>query len=380
MTEALTYIGLSQSLFVCLTTLSKRKKLAYDWILISWLLIIALKFLIILLTIFHGEFFDEQFSIGMIPLTFGPFLYLYAKYLTDMDRKFKHRDLIHFTPFVISTILYFVLFKEALFFKDYNFLLLDKYLMIRLIYASMFLITILAYTYLTFKRLSIYRNSLQNEFSFDNARNRLYWLNFIALLFVTTFAFYFILGGINAFSKYEVMPSEMISSIGLTILAFSVSYFAIRQPALFNKYEYQQSKIENEEVQEKKEEPKYEKSGLKNEDVISYSEMLLQFMTEEKPYLNPELTIQDLADKVGISKHNLTQVLNTHFGKNFFTFINDYRIKEFKQRLSLPKYEHLTLLAIAFDCGFNSKSSFNALFKQYTGKTPSEYKKELNSK
>jgi AraC-like DNA-binding protein len=98
-------------------------------------------------------------------------------------------------------------------------------------------------------------------------------------------------------------------------------------------------------------------------------------MQDEKPYLNAELTIQDLSSALNISKHHLTQVLNHSIGKNFFNFINEYRIEAVKKKIEDKKFAHLTLLAIAYDCGFNSKSSFNNIFKQYTGLTPSEYKK-----
>ena len=102
---------------------------------------------------------------------------------------------------------------------------------------------------------------------------------------------------------------------------------------------------------------------------------LLTYMRDQKPYLNPELTIVDLSVQLQVSKHHLTQVINNKVGKNFFNFINDYRIEAVKQKLKDPNMKHLTLLAIALDSGFNSKSSFNSLFKQYTGMTPTEWRK-----
>jgi AraC-like DNA-binding protein len=91
--------------------------------------------------------------------------------------------------------------------------------------------------------------------------------------------------------------------------------------------------------------------------------------------LYPELTIQELAEKINIPKHHLTYIINTGLHKNFFNFINEYRVEEFKHRALDPENDHLTLLAIAFDCGFNSKSSFHNIFKNITGQTPSEFKK-----
>ena len=120
-TEILYYIGISQSLFVAFVVLTKKDKHASDYILMTWLLTIALKFSILLISAEHSEFFDDQFSIGLIPLTFGPFLYLYTKYLLFKRYFFRSKDFIHFIPFIILTILYFAFFKE--FFNDYEFIL-----------------------------------------------------------------------------------------------------------------------------------------------------------------------------------------------------------------------------------------------------------------
>jgi AraC-like DNA-binding protein len=82
--------------------------------------------------------------------------------------------------------------------------------------------------------------------------------------------------------------------------------------------------------------------------------------------------------KTGIPRHHITEVLNEKYGRNFFSFVNEYRIREALSRMNDPKYQHYTLLAIAYDAGFNSKSTFNSFFKAYTGKTPSAYRKEMS--
>jgi AraC-like DNA-binding protein len=82
-----------------------------------------------------------------------------------------------------------------------------------------------------------------------------------------------------------------------------------------------------------------------------------------------------LAEETEIPAHYLSRIINEHHGQNFFDFINSFRIEEFKRRLADPHYKNFTLLAIAFDCGFNSKSAFNRFFKKVEGISPSEYKK-----
>ena len=118
---------------------------------------------------------------------------------------------------------------------------------------------------------------------------------------------------------------------------------------------------------------KYLKSGLGEEEAREYAEKLLSYVESEKPYMQNRLSIQELAQSVDIPPYHLSQVINEHLGQTFYDFINRYRVEEFKKRIDTGKYENYTLISIALDCGFNSKSSFNRIFKKFEGCTPSEY-------
>jgi AraC-like DNA-binding protein len=96
-------------------------------------------------------------------------------------------------------------------------------------------------------------------------------------------------------------------------------------------------------------------------------------MESQKLYLEPKLTLGTLAEQLKVSVNHLSQVINQYEGVNFHDFVNRYRVDEFKSRIANPKYKGFSLLAIAFDSGFNSKSSFNQIFKKSTGLTPSQY-------
>lgn len=100
-------------------------------------------------------------------------------------------------------------------------------------------------------------------------------------------------------------------------------------------------------------------------------------MQQEKPYLESELTLSDLARQLHITSSLLSQIINVGFNKNFNDFVNAYRIEAFKIRLQKSDYQHLTLLGIALECGFNSKATFNRAFKKHTGQSPSEYTNSL---
>jgi AraC-like DNA-binding protein len=100
-------------------------------------------------------------------------------------------------------------------------------------------------------------------------------------------------------------------------------------------------------------------------------------MTDEKPFTEPELSLNDLAGRLSISPNQLSQVINEQFGKNFWDYVNQHRIQEVETQFRRGVHRKQTLLAIALDAGFNSKASFNRAFKKFTGQTPSEYLKGI---
>ena len=97
-----------------------------------------------------------------------------------------------------------------------------------------------------------------------------------------------------------------------------------------------------------------------------------QLFVEEKIYLEPELSLQDLAQRLHTNSSVLSAAINQIFAKNFNDFVNEYRVEEFKKQIQLPENKHITLLGIAFDCGFNSKPTFNRAVKKFTGLSPKE--------
>ena len=103
-------------------------------------------------------------------------------------------------------------------------------------------------------------------------------------------------------------------------------------------------------------------------------------MLEETPHLSADLTLRKLAQSIHLHPNKLSWLLNEHFGKNFNEYINTYRLERFKQIANLPENRHLTLLGLAYECGFNSKTVFNTFFKKQEGITPSTYIKSLKLK
>jgi AraC-like DNA-binding protein len=119
---------------------------------------------------------------------------------------------------------------------------------------------------------------------------------------------------------------------------------------------------------------------LSEQDIARHKDNLISYLEQEKPYTDPDLQLQNLADHLGIPSYQLSQIINTELRQNFYELINSLRIAEAKHRLIDPANQHITILAIAYDIGFNSKSTFNTAFKKYTKMTPSQFKKSEMAK
>jgi AraC-like DNA-binding protein len=113
--------------------------------------------------------------------------------------------------------------------------------------------------------------------------------------------------------------------------------------------------------------------GISEQEVQQYLTRLQKAMAADKLYLDPELNLNKLSAHTGINPKNISLILNQHIGKNFNDFVNEYRVKEVKERLVSLEYQHLTISAIALDAGFNSQATFQRAFKSIAGMPPREY-------
>ena len=171
---------------------------------------------------------------------------------------------------------------------------------------------------------------------------------------------------------WDSMSENMGLVIGFStssLLVFYLGYHGFRQGIVYSAIEERSKK------KSVKDELRYSKSGMSETESHSYKENLLKLMKEQRPYLNNNLTIRELASLVGLTEHNISEVINVGVGVSFFDFINSYRVTEFSERVVQPENENITLLALAMECGFSSKSSFNRIFKKSTGMTPSQFQK-----
>jgi AraC-like DNA-binding protein len=124
---------------------------------------------------------------------------------------------------------------------------------------------------------------------------------------------------------------------------------------------------------------KYENAELSESQLKIFHHQLTQLMLTDKCYQTPEITLSDIAQKLQIHPNTLSQVINRVEQKNFFDFINGLRVEEFKKRIANAEHLQYTMLSVAYNCGFNSKTSFNRNFKNHTGIAPSVYISSLSN-
>jgi AraC-like DNA-binding protein len=165
------------------------------------------------------------------------------------------------------------------------------------------------------------------------------------------------------------------SDIAIFLVLFYCGFHIVQQREIFDLSSQQKADIEDEIP---------ENVVLKKEELIDKNLMLdiakslEKVMKEEKPYLNKNLSLNLLADKLNIRTHILSYILNTHYNENFYTYVNNFRIDYCKALFINPKKQHLSIEGIAFEGGFGSKSTFNTLFKKQSGMTPTQYKNTNN--
>jgi len=219
--------------------------------------------------------------------------------------------------------------------------------------------------FLSIRSLKEYEQKLRANYSEVETRSLSWLRNILIGGLILSFLWTLII-----ISDYGVMPFSLALAkfclLGLSLLIYYVGYSMIIRQELLEAPIFAISNPTNPPVAETSE------LSTKAEE---YYKQLKHLMSSDKLYQDDSLNMTTLSEKTGISNSYLSQIINQKEGKNFFDFINGYRIKEVQEKIIDSKFEHYTILALAQEAGFKSKSTFNSFFKKTTGKTPSEYRK-----
>lgn len=299
---------------------------------------------------------------------------MYAR--NQSERKFilRKTDILLIVPFVIAILSYLPYYilqsaEKLVDFKQYGTLISDISENIwewnfEIVLNTAFLIAAL-------NELKKYNSKIKEQLS-DIQKTDLHLTQLlIKVSFITYFAeFIVVYMTLYGFEHYKILFQIFYLLYSATILL--IGYDAITS----NKYINQLIDAWSSKKTEDKQAVKYAKSTLTDSQAEEISKKLTECMDNEKPYLKPQLRIKDMESITGISSHQISQVINDVFNKNFYEFVNAYRVNEAIRILNNREYINYTYSAIGFEAGFNSKSAFYNSFKRETGKTPAQYRSE----
>ncbi|MET7257424.1 helix-turn-helix domain-containing protein [Dyadobacter fermentans] len=387
----LSLIGLAITFFLAVILWGKRHKANADYVLLIWLLLIGVH-LGFYYSVASGKYLQFPYLLGVeipLPLAYGPLLYLYTSELTRPTHRRRYR-LLHFVPLVLAY-LYIIPFyvltparkiwvyqHEGEGFRERQLLLLCAIVLSGVSYALA-----------SWLRLQRHRKRIDAQFS-NTEKINLAWLRYL-------------IAGISVIWLTIFLDNEAyIFGAVVTFVCF-IGYFGIRQMGIFT----DQSRLAWEEGNApthgasasltaeaaESEEPvtaagnaaqdtavksKYARSGLSQGVALLIYENLETLMMRERLFTYPELTLVQLSEKLGTNANHLSQVINMVGNKSFYDYINALRIAEFTRIAGLPENQKYTLLHLALECGFNSKTSFNRNFRKHTGLSPSEFLAQQN--
>ncbi len=312
-------------------------------------------------------------------LLYGPLLFIYIFVLTH-NRLPKHfflhgipflAYLISFIPFYLQSGEEKIKFAEFVFLNNevpFKALLMQ---LARVVYLGIYIVICLWLVKKYERRINDNFSNIE-KISLNKAKITLYF--FLIALLVSIVSF--ILGYQLSYS-YNI--SNNIIGLFVGIIIYALAY------ATWNKKSVDEAELFNATPQgihrSKNDFGTHEKAKgrsvfvLNDEQLDEYSSRLKNAIEADKVFTENEISLTELSNKISIQPYQLSEVISRVYGESFFDFINRYRIEEIKTRLEDPKSDSYSLLGIAMDCGFNSKSSFNSAFKKFTGVTPSEYRK-----
>ncbi|NIF06278.1 AraC family transcriptional regulator [Chryseobacterium sp. Tr-659] len=370
----LIYIGgISISSFLFIILISKQHKSIADRILCTWLFF-ALIHLLFIAGYASGAIYKTPLLLGWeLPLPFlhGPFLYLYILFLSSQQSNGR-RYFIHYIPAVLVAVLLFFILPGAQF---SSLLTVPAYKSLFHGIVAAIMISGVAYVAGSLILLRRHQHNIVGQFS-NTDKITLNWMQ------------YLIAGMSIIWIIVIFIQSVQALYVAVALFIFFIGYFGIRQVGIFSNVSsshevIQPIALESDipptatAIPEAIDSVKYEKTKLEDTKAFEIQAQLALLMKEEECYKDPELTLGDLAKILDIQPGMLSQVINSKEGKNFYDYINTLRTESFKQLLLQPGSRQYTLLSLAFECGFNSKTSFNRNFKKITGISPSQYAKKL---
>lgn len=310
--------------------------------------------------------------INLSNFSIAPIFYLSVCYFIEPARRWKRISFFHFSFPLLLILLQIV----TLFVVEQSDEVSPKVqTLATIIFFIVFGSQVLIYCILAYRKLLKHQKNIP-FFSSSTEKINLKWLQYICIGIITiaTFWVFDIIFQISEKNYYF----DVFSSALYFFSSFFIAFYWLRQTEIFPYSQIQISEIK-EIITETHLHQENRKKLLSDEKLETCKNELIALMSTTKPYLDCELTLVKLASQMKISAHVLSYIINNGFNENFYQFINRHRIEEAKKLIANPQMNHLNLIGISYEVGFNSKTVFNTTFKKHTGKTPTEFKKTINT-
>lgn len=313
-------------------------------------------------------------SLGMV---LAPLIYFYVKSVTTSDFKFTRKDLWHFFPwllfFITKTVILSYDVLQPGFYDAQNgpAVINFQWKYVDPIVTFFSTSQMLLYLAFTFQHFYQYKNKIQQYFS-NTYRLELNWIR----NFLYVYSFIFLYGIVQIFINEYVFEMSWTQKWWLQFFsALIVIYVGVKG------YFTDTFTLTSLNFESKKDNIKFIVKSNNNsvsDEILDKKELIKTFFETKKPYLNPDLNLSELARELNMNRAELSEAINTGFLQNFNDFVNTYRVASFKQKLAEKQHEQLSLLGLAYDSGFNSKATFNRVFKKITHTSPSEFLNSLS--
>lgn len=371
-------IGAFMSVMLSVMLLTKRMRLLSDILLSIYLIISAI---ILILAFFEIENRASDYahpslinSSTPFVLLLGPMLWMYVRSLVKKEFKLQLSYLFMLLPFLfVSTLL----FESNYSSPDEIRIALDRSESFKSGYQFPVIVVLIAlsnFGYALWALIDLKKFSRKIKGYFSQLEDiDLRWLSFIITLSLICHTAISLLYTLDAI--FHLMSYNTLQTIGFSIAStfvIVIGFFGLREGDLFaSKRRDPQFEVMNNPTKDNSK----RQSELTDEEELFIKEFI-NFMERDKPFLDPDLTLSKLAEKRSVSAEYLSHILNNRLNSNFYDLINRYRVDEFKRLCKEPARRNHTIIAIAYDSGFNSKATFNRVFKNVTGFTPSVYYRE----
>lgn len=369
-------IGAAHALYLTLLVLVKKSKGWTEYILVAYLATLAVTFATTFFALAY-ELADLMAFQLNISLLLAPLFFIYIRSLTKTHDHRPDLLALHLVPYLLTWFYWLYLFTVH---TEYELYVLfsetpDEELPMLFVLALLLdMLAIPIYVGWSLWILRKHKHAITNAFSYTEGID-LKWARALAYSAGVLWVGVAVPESFRGDLTWSLDEGSLqIGYASATLFIFYLGYFGLKQGHIMTGYpQVAPAIIENASDTEPEPVAKYLKSGLKEEEAHVHVETLIQYVVTEKPYVQSRLSIQDLAQALDVPVRHLSQVINEHLDQSFYDFINRYRVEEFKTRVADPRHKNYTLLSIAIDCGFNSKSSFNRIFKKFEGCTPTEY-------